>query len=269
MNDRLSILNIGGHPKDAILYAGGTMAKHVALGHRVCALAAYNGMRTHLVAIDEFSETGKMPDWDAHVEDRKRELVDAARDVGVTDVRFLGHDDDVAIPDKRIINELADVIGDVRPDIIITHWPYDSVPAHASTTQMVLIAVDAAAGIRKETPYRPHKVTQIFYHVWPGETNIQESVFPRVPTTLIDIGDVAEKKAQAMSRFGSQYLDAKEGKRSMPKLADFAAIHLRVPDSESFLAHSPQVYDALPVSPFSLGVARMSNREEISLLRDV
>ena len=75
MNDRLSILNIGGHPKDAILYAGGTMAKHVALGDRVCLMAAYNGMRTHLVAIDEFSESGKMPDWDAHVEDRKLELM--------------------------------------------------------------------------------------------------------------------------------------------------------------------------------------------------
>ena len=62
MNDRLSILNIGGHPKDAILYAGGTMAKHVALGDLVCLLEAYNGMRTHLVAIDEFSESGKMPD---------------------------------------------------------------------------------------------------------------------------------------------------------------------------------------------------------------
>ena len=88
MNDRLSILNIGGHPKDTILYAGGTMAKHVALGDLVCLLEAYNGMRTHLVAIDEFSESDKMPDWDAHVEDRKRELVDAAGDVGVTDVRL-------------------------------------------------------------------------------------------------------------------------------------------------------------------------------------
>ena len=72
-----------------------------------------------------------------------------------------------------------------------------------------------------------------------------------------------------MSRFESQYLDAKEGNRPEPKLADFAAMHLRVPDSESFLAHNPQVYDALPVSPFSLGIARMSNREEISLLTDV
>ena len=269
MNERLSILNIGGHPKDAILYAGGTMANHVALGDRVCALAPYNGMRTHLVAVDAFAETGDMPDWDAHVEDRKRELVEAAGDLGVTDVRFLGHDDDVAIPDKQIINEIADVIGEVRPDIIITHWPYDSVPAHASATQMTLIALDAAGGIRPGKPYRPHKVAQIFFHVWPGETNVQESLFPRVPTTLIDIGDVAEKKAKAMSRFESQYLDSKDGKNSGPKLADFAAIHLRVPEAESFLAHRPQVYAALPVSPFTLSVARMSNRQEIGLLRDV
>ena len=27
--EQLRILNIGGHPKDCILYAGGTVAKHV------------------------------------------------------------------------------------------------------------------------------------------------------------------------------------------------------------------------------------------------
>ena len=32
MSETLSILNIGGHPKDAIIYAGGTMAKHVSQG---------------------------------------------------------------------------------------------------------------------------------------------------------------------------------------------------------------------------------------------
>ena len=34
-----------------------------------------------------------------------------------------------------------------------------------------------------------------------------------------------------------------------------------------FLAHYPQVYDTLPISRFSLEVARMSNREEMGRLR--
>ena len=34
----ISILNIGGHSKDAIMYAGGTLAKHAANGDRVCTL---------------------------------------------------------------------------------------------------------------------------------------------------------------------------------------------------------------------------------------
>ena len=268
MDDRLSILNIGGHPKDAIMYAGGTMAKHVALGDRVCTMSPTHGMSTHLRAVDAYAKSGEMPDWDELVDERKRELVEAAKEIGVTDVRFLGHDDDITLPDKQIINEIADVIGEVRPDIIITHWPYDSVGAHANATQMTLIAMGAAAGIRRGKPYQPHNVAQVFYHVWPGMTNIQESLFPRVPTTLIDISDVADKKERAMSRFESQYLDSPEGDRSAPKLADFAAIHMRVPESEVFLAHYPQVYDTLPISPFSLKVARMSNREEIELLRD-
>ena len=40
----LSILNIGGHPKDVILYAGGTMAVHAAKGDRVCALTPTHGL---------------------------------------------------------------------------------------------------------------------------------------------------------------------------------------------------------------------------------
>ena len=32
MARQLSILNIGGHPKDAIMYAGGTLAKHAGNG---------------------------------------------------------------------------------------------------------------------------------------------------------------------------------------------------------------------------------------------
>ena len=118
------------------------MAKHVALGHRVCTMAPYHGMRTHLKALDTYSKTGQMPDIDALIKDREEELINAAKALEVNDVRFLSHDDDITVPDKQIINEIADVIGDIRPDIIITRWPYDSVPAYANATQMTLLAMD-------------------------------------------------------------------------------------------------------------------------------
>ena len=105
MDEPLSILNIGGHPIDAIMYAGGTLAKHVARGDRVCNLTPTHGVSHHWVAIDEYKRTGKFPDMAALIEQKKSEFVEANAELGVTDVRCLGYDDEINIPDKDIIEE--------------------------------------------------------------------------------------------------------------------------------------------------------------------
>ena len=151
MARQLSILNIGGHPKDAIMYAGGTLAKHASNGDRVCTLTPTHGLSHHGRALDDYKK-GKQVDLGALIEERKQELIEAAAELGVSDVRFLGHDDDIVLPREEIIEEIADVIGEVRPDIIITHWPHDTVAAHANSTQMTLLAMEAASCIRPGKP---------------------------------------------------------------------------------------------------------------------
>ena len=264
MDHQLSILNIGGHPIDAIQYAGGTLAKHAERGDRVCNLTVTHGVSHHLAAIDQYEATGQQPDMAALIEERRREFVEATRDLGVEDARFLGHDDQITTLDRDIISDIADVIGEVRPDIIITHWPYDSAPAHANATQMVMQAMSAASGIRPGKPYRPHKVTQIFFHAEYGLTNVLENLNTRIPTTLIDISAVVDKRDRAQGRFATQYRAGPQSGSDAPKLAfaDLPAIHNRVPHAESFVAYNPEVHDHLPVSEFALKVARMSHKEE-------
>ena len=106
MTEPLSILNIGGHPKDAILYAGGTMAKHVQRGDHVTIMTPTTGLSHHLTAIDEYRDSGKMPDMDDLVKERKQELIDAAAELGVTDVRFLGYNDEITLPREEIISDM-------------------------------------------------------------------------------------------------------------------------------------------------------------------
>ena len=186
MAEPLSILNIGGHPKDTILYAGGTMAKHAARGDRVTILTPTTGLSHHLEAIDEYRNTGDMPDMGVLVEERHQELVEAAAEIGVTDVRFLGHADDIVTVDKDIINDIADVIGEIQPNMIVTHWPNDTVPAHGLATQMTLLAIDAASGIRPGKSYAPTggdtggEQAQLFYHTQIGRTNVMESLNVRI-----------------------------------------------------------------------------------------
>ena len=201
---KLSILTIGGHPKDANLDSGGTMANHVAAGDRVTTLCPTHGLSHHIEAIAKYEEDRKMPDLEALKAELMQQLVDAAGELGVTDVRNLGHDDDVPVVERQIIEEIADVIGDVLPDIIITHVPTDSVPGHAVATQMTLLAMEAASGFRVGKSHPPHKPSQVFSHAKAGRTNVQESNISRVPTHIVDITDSVFKKAAAMNRFRTQ-----------------------------------------------------------------
>ena len=85
---KLSILNIGGHPKDAIMYAGGTMANHIANGDKVCTLTPTHGLATYEKPKNAYTETGEF-NLQTLIDQRKTEFVDAASELGVTDVRFL------------------------------------------------------------------------------------------------------------------------------------------------------------------------------------
>jgi LmbE family N-acetylglucosaminyl deacetylase len=268
MRRQLSILNVGGHPKDVVIYAGGTIAKHIALGDRVCLLTPHHGLSHHEAAIENWRK-GHEPDWGSLIEERRRELVEAAAELGVSDVRFLGHDDTIPVVDKGIVNEIADVIGEVRPDIIITHHPHDSVQAHAVSAQMALLAMEAAKGMRAGRSYTPHSVLQVFFHTQISTTTVLENFLPRVPPTLVEITDVIHKKKNAMNRFKTQhYGEDSPLQRKLSEALDcpIAAIHARVPYAEAFVAYYPQVYKSLPLSEYAMELAQKSATESYAYL---
>ena len=251
-----TILNVGCHPKDCVIYSGGTVARHAARGDAVCNLSVTHGARwTHWRALDELSSTRHAPDMDALIEEKTREFVEASKELGVTDARCLNVDDEVVLVERKVIDEISEVIADVGPDVIITHWPYDSVSAHANTAKMVLHALDAVGSIRGAKPAPPQYVKQIFYHTSLGSMNVQESQFPRVPTTLIDVTDVAHLKENAMNRFHSQYYSEStpDNWRKTAEVVDsLGGDFARVPYAEAFVAQYPQVFEYVPVSESSL-----------------
>ena len=58
MDQKLTILVVGGHPADVFDHCGGTMAHHVAQGDRVVCLALTQGLRIHDVVISEKYRNG-------------------------------------------------------------------------------------------------------------------------------------------------------------------------------------------------------------------
>ena len=47
--------------------------------------------------MDEYKQ-GQKIDVGSLIEERRQELTEVANELGVTDVRFLGHDDDIVLP---------------------------------------------------------------------------------------------------------------------------------------------------------------------------
>ena len=259
---RLSVLSIGGHPKDVVLYAGGTMALHVERGDKVVALTPTYGVSHHEKAVAA-SKRGEHVDIEAAKQERMQELTEACAELGVTDVRCLGYDDDVPMVERRIVEGIADVIVDVRPDFIITHHPNDSVVMHGVTGQMTLIASETARTIR-ESGKPPHSVRQFFFHTQIGRTNILEQDNPRIPSVVIDITSTVRKKAAAMNRFKSQHYGPDSPlQRKLGEVLDGSiyGIHRRVPYAETFLPLDANVYRSLPFSEYEFELDERTEEE--------
>ena len=192
MADQLSVLSVGCHRKDPIIHSGGTLAKHVARGDRVGILSVTHGVRTHHhVAQDEIARNPEyVPDIDALIEEIEDELTAAANELGVTDVRCLRHDDDILTVNRETISDIADVICDFRPDIVIAHWPIDGHSAHGHVGQMTREAIVAAASIRADGSQRSHGIKALYYHGPVLNSSIVDSLVPKPFTTFVDITDV-------------------------------------------------------------------------------
>ena len=126
----LSVLAVFAHPDDEGFGCGGTLAALVAGGHRVTLLCATNG------DVGEISDPAlATPETLPSV--RQGELRAAMDLTGIRDVRFLnyrdsgmpGWDDNqhpsslFQAPEDQVVAQVAAVIRERRPDLVITHDP--------------------------------------------------------------------------------------------------------------------------------------------------
>ena len=238
------------------------MALHIERGDEVVALTPTYGVSHHEKAVAAFKR-GEPIDIEAAKQERMRELTEACAELGVTDVRCLGHDDDVPMVERQIVEDIADVIVDVRPDFVITHHPNDSVVMHGVTGQMTLIALETARTIR-EGGKPPHSVRQVFFHTQIGRTNVIEQDNPRIPSVIIDITPTVRKKAAAMNRFESQHYGPDSPlQRKLGEVLDGSiyGIHRRVPYAETFLPLDANVYRSLPFSEYEFELDERTEEE--------
>lgn len=176
------------HPDDAELLCGGALLRTADAGGRAGILDLTRG------------ESGSFGNQDTRGAEAER----AATLLGVA-VR-----DNAGLPDGALQNTpdaraaVAARIRELRPRVVVTHWPEARHPDHRAASELTRDAC-FLAGVRNAPvdgePFRPFKLVYCLTYAEHA---------PR-PTFVLDISDVMERKLDAILAFGSQV----EGKSAL------------------------------------------------------
>jgi 4-oxalomesaconate hydratase len=258
LNSPLSILHTAAHPADAFDMAGGTLAHHVRDGDKVTVVVFTHGARSHAHNVIEGHKHGtRGGSVDEAADLKQREVVEACGVLGITDVRFLRYEDHVLAFNPDLVLALARIVREVRPDVVITHSPFENAGltgAHRVCCDITYQACSASAGML-DGQGKPHRVGELFY-VWQhGETTLGDYAVPRFPAILIDVTDVIDLKVKAIKCIRSQYYDG-FAEKLYEACNGTHGLHMCVPYCEAFMRHYPEVRRRLPVCGHNLRIAQ-------------
>jgi LmbE family N-acetylglucosaminyl deacetylase len=149
------VLTIGAHPDDAEFGAGGTVAKWAAAGAHV----------TILVVTD-----GSKGSWDPNADHatlvaaRAREQRDAADRLGAADIGFLGRIDGELEYTMELRAEVCGWIRRTRPDVVLSHDPWQRYQLHPDHRATGLAAVDGVVAAREPLAFTDQLTNGIGHH---------------------------------------------------------------------------------------------------------
>ncbi len=133
------VLVVMAHPDDVDFGAAGTVANLTDAGVEVVYCLVTDGQAGGFDRSIPREEMASI---------RRQEQTKAAAEVGVTDLRFLGHMDGTVVADLQLRCDISRVIREVRPQVVITQQPmrdlsstYRSHPDHIATGEATMCAV--------------------------------------------------------------------------------------------------------------------------------
>ena len=181
---KLDVLAIGAHPDDVELGCGATLARLARQGRKVGILHLTSGERGTRGTVEE----------------RRREAENAARALGAVELGFLDCGDGSLRTGEAEEDALIAKIREWRPEALLGPTPGDRHPDHARAHQLVQAAC-FYAGLRNRCPesgepFRPGAVFSYMQHD------------PFEPSFIVDVGEVWEKKIEALRCYRSQLYQA-------------------------------------------------------------
>lgn len=196
----LRILVIAAHPDDIEFGTAGSVARWVDAGAQVVYCIVTNGAA---------GSNEKGVDYVQLAARRRQEQIDAAKVVGVTDVRFLDYADGTLQATLDLRRDLTRLIRDFRPERVVIMDPtvvllqsdsenYINHPDHRAAAEAALYAVFPSAESRPIFPelldegFEPHHVVELYL------------MLTEKPNISVDISSVHDRKIEALLCHRSQ-----------------------------------------------------------------
>ena len=256
----IHLMLVATHPSDSFDQAGGTLAHHVARGDQVTVVLATTGVRSHH---NRLQDERRIAGAELNVEERVKEAAqqkleetrNACRILGFDDIRDLGFEDDDTLLTDDKIDAIADAIRDVKPDILITHQPYEigGLISHATIGQATIHAWQRAMGVGHGNQIR-HYVPAIYFMnpmAYMGYSSLGcAGTFHA--DLYIDITDVIDKKVQALDYIASQYYGGAFARKRAETEDGAHGSRSRLAYAEQFQSFYPMVRYTFPITDSEL-----------------
>jgi len=168
---KLKLMCVLAHPDDESLGIGGTISKYASEGIETHLITATRGER------GRFGVHEKSPGLEVVGEAREAELLAAADELGIRDVKFLDYIDgdlDQADP-VEAVGRIVEHLRRVKPQVVVTFGPEGGYghPDHVAICQLTTTAVTCAADPDFEIPHASqqsippsHRVSKLYYMAW-------------------------------------------------------------------------------------------------------
>jgi len=115
--------------------------------------------------------------------------------------------------EEKLLRQLAAIIRDVRPSVVLTHSPEDYMEDHTSTCRLAVTAV-FARGMRNFKTIPAHEAGNYDCTIYHALPHVLTDSFgkPVVPSSFVDITSVMPSKMEALRAHQSQqaWLDASQ-----------------------------------------------------------
>lgn len=187
----IRVMAIMAHPDDADFTCAGTVARWVAEGRHVTYVMCTRGDKGT-------NDPDVTPEEIAAI--REREAEAAARELGVAACLFLGYADGELEVTMAFRRELAGLLRQHKPDVVLTHDPWRHYQIHPDHRAVGFSVLDAIAAARD----RLYFVEQLAAGLTPHRVKEAYLWTPESPNLWVDISDTFDRKIAALKQHQSQ-----------------------------------------------------------------